>query len=66
CLTADLGQTAEGSKLRVGAAFSSRYLCIFSSNKLVTFLLKRLVGAFSYKAARVSHSMWKTDLESFS
>ena len=66
CRVADLGQTAEESKLRVGAAFSSRYLCVFSSNKLVSFLLKHMVGAFSYKTDRVSHSMWKTYLKSCS
>lgn len=62
CKFADLGQTAEESKTRIGAVVSRRYLCIFSGNKMLSFLLKRMVGAFSYKIKRIRHEIWKTTL----
>ena len=59
CHTADLGQTAEDSKLRVGAVLSRRYLSIFSGNRMINALLKHMVGAFSYQRERTSYSIWK-------
>jgi hypothetical protein len=60
CFLANLGQTAENSKLHVGACVSPRYLCIFSGNYFINSVLKSLVGTFSYKNARISRSIWKT------
>ena len=62
CFIADLGQTAEESKTRVGAAVSHRYLCIFSGNKFVSFPLKYMIGSFSYKIKRINHSIWKAKM----
>jgi hypothetical protein len=62
CQTADLGQTAEDSKLRVGAVYSRRYLSVFSGNRAISALLKCLVGAFAYKRERLSYAMWKAPL----
>ena len=57
---ADLGQTAEDSKLRLGAHYSKRYLCVFHRNRLINALLKRAVIAFEYKRTKPSYSVWKS------
>ena len=62
CQSADLGQTAETSKMRVGAVISPRYLCVFSKNKVLSFMLKHMIGVFSYKIKKNSYSIWKTNL----
>jgi hypothetical protein len=59
CLTANLGQTAEDSKLRLGAVFSRQYFCIFSRSKVVNTLLRYIIDAFSYKIKKMSYSVWK-------
>ena len=60
CNIVDLGQTAEDSKMRVGATILRRYLCVFSGNKFISALLKHMVGVFSYEIKRIRHGIWKT------
>jgi len=62
CLFADLGQTAENSKMRIGATVSPRYLCVFSGNPVINAILKKTIGVFSYKSERSSHSVWNADV----
>ena len=45
----DFGQTAEHAKLRIGCKLFPKYLCVFTRNKALNFILVRISRLLSYK-----------------
>lgn len=45
----EFGQTAEHAKMRVGCVAKPRYMTVFSRNKMLNWLLKKLIPLFCYR-----------------
>lgn len=58
----DFGQTAEETKLKLGATQHPKYFYIHHSNLIMNGLLSKVVHRFSYKPYKIDHTVFK-DLE---
>ncbi len=54
----DFGQTAEETKLKIGAKQHSKYLYIHHRNSIINGLLSKVVHKFSYEPYKVDHNVF--------
>jgi len=57
--TINFGQTSEESKSKIGCIQEPKYLCIYHSNRVLNFILQKLLPVFSYKPYNVVHRVFK-------
>jgi len=55
----DLGQTAEETKMKLGALQQPKSMYIHHSNPVLSILFDRLAGRFSYKHYEIVHTVFK-------
>lgn len=58
----EFGQTAEETKLKLGCVAVEKYLYVHHSNKLLQFLISKLLPLVSYKAHGISYTVFKESL----
>lgn len=59
--TINLGQTAESSKCRLGCVLEDRYMLFFSSNKIVSSLMKVFSKLLEYQAPTDIYNVFRED-----
>lgn len=57
----DLGQTAEETKLKLGATQYTKYMYIHHSNTIINGILSKLIDKFSYQAYAINHQVFKEE-----
>ncbi len=57
----DLGQTAGETKSKLGGIQHNKYMYVHHSNKIINFILNKLVDKFSYNQYHVSHNVFKEE-----
>ncbi len=55
----DLGQTAEETKSKIGAIGQEKYMYVHHSNRVIDFIINRLIDKFSYNQYKVTHRVFK-------
>lgn len=63
CRSIDLGQTAEETKLKLGARQHPRWMYAHHSNSIFNKIIGTLVGTFSYKPYRIFHNVFKGEAD---
>lgn len=58
----EFGQTAEETKLKLGCVAVEKYLYVHHSNKVLHFLIARLLPLLSYKPHGISYNVFKETL----
>lgn len=61
CTVIDFGQTAEETKLKLGAQQQSKYMYVHHSHALCNAVIGKLIHRFSYKPYPVWHKVFKED-----
>lgn len=59
--TIDFGQTADDSKLRLGAKYTKLYAYLHTTNILTNFINKRLARFIEYKPVKIDYNIFKED-----
>lgn len=57
----DLGQTAEETKLKLGAIQHTKYMYVHHSNSIMDAIISRLIDKFSYSHYEISHRVFKEE-----
>jgi hypothetical protein len=55
----DLGQTAEETKLKLGAVQQGRNMHVFHSNPIYNFFINSLISKFSYKEYKINNRVFR-------
>lgn len=55
----EFGQTSEECKLKIGCREVPKYMYVHHSNRVLNFLLEKLVIIFSYKPYNINHHVFK-------
>ncbi len=59
CKIINFGQTAEQSKMRIGCKLQSKYMHIYSSNKIIDYILIKLIKHLEYKGIKQNLKVFK-------
>ncbi len=59
CKIINFGQTAEQSKMRIGCTLQSKYMHIYSSNKIMDYILIKLIRYLEYKETKQNLRVFK-------
>lgn len=59
----NFGQTSEESKMKIGCISQPKYLDIYHGNRLVNWMIQRLVPIFSYRSTNQIYRVFKEELQ---